>query len=92
MSLNSYPKTEGGEYVIPQSESEIIAMLDDPMARLCSGFIYKIMVKSDRGDGDYVIPFVPNAAQIRLIDNLHNRNVILKARQRLHYACRDHVA
>lgn len=81
MSLSSYPRTDSGDYVIPQSESEIIALLDDPMARICSGFIYKIMVKSAQGDGDFVIPFVPNLAQRRLISNLHNRNLILKARQ-----------
>ena len=72
MSLSSYPRTDSGDYVIPQSESEIIALLDDPMARICSGFIYKIMVKSAQGDGGFVIPFVPNLAR-QLISDLHNR-------------------
>jgi hypothetical protein len=53
----------------------------DPMWRVCSGALYKISVKSDRGDGQ-VIEFRPNDAQMDLLRNLWYRNVILKARQR----------
>lgn len=50
------------------------------MWRVCSGYLYKIMVKSNDGSGS-VIPFRPNRAQKRLIKRLWHRNVILKARQ-----------
>lgn len=65
---------------VPTSEEELAACLADPMWRICSGQLYKIMVKSDGGDGS-VIPFVPNPAQRRLIARLWHRNLILKARQ-----------
>lgn len=61
-------------------EAELLRNLADPMWRLCSGALYKIMVKSDDGSGS-VIPFVPNRAQRRLIKRLWHRNLILKARQ-----------
>lgn len=50
------------------------------MWRICSGKLYKIMVKSDDGEGS-VVPFIPNRAQRRLLSRLWHRNVILKARQ-----------
>lgn len=50
------------------------------MWRVCSGKLYKIMVKSDDGEGS-VVPFLPNRAQRRLLSRLWHRNVILKARQ-----------
>lgn len=57
--------------------------LRDAMWRICGGELYKIIVKDLSGDdGDtIVVPFVPNGAQRRLIENLHGRNIILKARQ-----------
>jgi hypothetical protein len=62
--------------------AELLANLDDPMWRICSGKLYKIIVKgSDDDDDGLVVPFVPNRAQRRLIARLHNRNLILKARQ-----------
>lgn len=61
-------------------EAELLRNLADPMWRLCSGALYKIMVKSNDGTGS-VIPFVPNRAQRRLIRRLWHRNIILKARQ-----------
>jgi len=61
-------------------EAELLRNLADPMWRLCSGALYKIIVKSDDGSGS-VIPFVPNRAQRRLIRRLWHRNIILKARQ-----------
>lgn len=63
---------------VPQ---EIIAGLSDAETRIGSG-IYKIIVKSpDSYDGKSVVPFEPNAAQMRFLKNLHHRNVVLKARQ-----------
>jgi hypothetical protein len=54
----------------------------DPMWRLCSGALYKIMVKSADENEAQVIPFRPNDAQMALIKSLWHRNIILKARQR----------
>jgi hypothetical protein len=39
------------------------------------------MIKGDNGEDSLVIPFTPNAAQMKLYENLHTRNNILKARQ-----------
>lgn len=64
----------------PKDEADFARCLADPMWRLCSGALYKIMVKSNDGEGS-VIPFRPNRAQRRLIENLWHRNIILKARQ-----------
>ncbi|MCK7581083.1 MAG: hypothetical protein MZV65_39305 [Chromatiales bacterium] len=63
--------------------AELRRYLDDPIWRITSGRLYKIMVKSDdSSDGlGFVVPFVPNAAQMTLIRALHYRNLILKARQ-----------
>ena len=65
---------------VPAGEAELLRCLADPMWRLCSGHLYKIMVKTDDGEGT-VVPFRPNRAQQRLIGKLWHRNVILKARQ-----------
>ena len=65
---------------VPRNEAELAACLADPLWRICSGFLYKIMVKTDDGAGS-VVPFRPNRAQRRLIENLWHRNLILKARQ-----------
>lgn len=68
---------------VPTTDEELAACLDDPMWRVCSGQLYKIMVKEDDEDSDemQVLPFRPNRAQIRLIRRLWYRNLILKARQ-----------
>jgi hypothetical protein len=57
--------------------------LADPMWRICSGEIYKIIVKNDDDPDDegFVMPFKPNRAQRRFITRWWNRNIILKARQ-----------
>jgi hypothetical protein len=55
--------------------------LSDPWWRLTSGMLYKIMIKGDNGEDSLVVPFVPNGAQMELLNNLHTRNLILKARQ-----------
>ena len=65
---------------VPRNEAELAECLADPMWRLCSGQLYKIMVKSTTGD-ESVVPFVPNWAQRRLITRLWHRNIVLKARQ-----------
>ena len=65
---------------VPTTLEDTARCLSDPIWRLCSGVLYKIMVKSDDGEGS-VIPFRPNRAQRRFLSRLHNRNIILKARQ-----------
>lgn len=62
--------------------SDLSERLNDPMWRLSN--LYKIIVKgSDGDDGDegLVIQFKPNRAQRRFLARMHNRNIILKARQ-----------
>ncbi len=65
---------------IPESQDDLLRCLADPMWRICSGQLYKIMIKTDDGEGS-VVPFVPNRAQRRLLSRLWHRNIILKARQ-----------
>lgn len=65
---------------------ELALKLADPMWRICSGALYKIIIKEkddadDDSDTGLVIPFVPNRAQRRFLKRLHHRNIILKARQ-----------
>jgi hypothetical protein len=66
---------------VPSTEAELARCLADPMWRVCSGQLYKIMVKSPDGNDDSVVPFRPNLAQKRLVSRLWHRNIILKARQ-----------
>lgn len=66
----------------PLTESELARCLSDPHWRLCSGKLYKILIKGDDVEDDgLVLPFKPNRAQRRLIRRLWHRNLILKARQ-----------
>lgn len=65
---------------VPKSSADLMRCLADPMWRLCSGALYKIMVKSDTGEGT-TVPFRPNRAQRQLLSALWHRNIILKARQ-----------
>lgn len=68
----------------PSTQEELKQCLADPWWRLCSGALYKILVKSDGADDDgegLVLPFKPNRAQRRLLKSVHTRNLILKARQ-----------
>lgn len=60
---------------------EIKSKLSDPVWRLTSGHLYKIMIKGDMGEDDLVAPFIPNESQMELFNGLHHRNIILKARQ-----------
>lgn len=66
---------------VPSTREELARCLADPMWRVCSGQLYKIMVKGAKEGESSVIPFVPNAAQHRLLARLWYRNIILKARQ-----------
>lgn len=66
---------------VPESEEDLARCLADPMWRLCSGQLYRIMVKSPDEKGQTAIAFKPNRAQRRFIARLWHRNVILKARQ-----------
>ena len=68
-------------YMVPRNEEELRECLRDPMWRLCSGQLYKIMIKGDGDEEGLVRPFIPNRAQRRLIKRLWHRNLILKARQ-----------
>lgn len=67
---------------VPSTPEELTRALADPHWRVCSGFLYQIMVKSaDAADGATTISFKPNRAQRKLIRFLWHRNLILKARQ-----------
>lgn len=58
----------------------LAANLDNPVWRLNN--LYKITTKGDDPDDEgLVILFKPNRAQLRLMNRLHHRNVVLKARQ-----------
>lgn len=63
------------------NEAELAKKLSDPWWRITSGCLYKIMIKGDGGEESLVLPFIPNESQLKLLNNLHNRNLILKARQ-----------
>lgn len=66
----------------PSTPEELAAALADPRWRVCSGYLYRIMVKSpDSETGATTIPFKPNRAQRKLLRSLWTRNIILKARQ-----------
>jgi hypothetical protein len=58
---------------------ELIANMRDPVWRLSN--LYKITTKGDKDQDGLVVQFKPNPAQLKFIDNLHHRNIILKARQ-----------
>ncbi|PPC98363.1 MAG: terminase [Methylotenera sp.] len=65
------------------ADAELIEKLKDPVWRLTSGHLYKIIIKdeTDPAAEGLVLPFKPNRAQRRFISRLHHRNIILKARQ-----------
>lgn len=66
---------------VPSTVEEWAWALKDAMWRVCSGQLYKIMVKTPGGDGESVQPFKPNRSQKRFMSRLWHRNIILKARQ-----------
>lgn len=63
------------------SDFDLEKALSDPWWRLTSGKLYKIMIKGDGDEEGLVIPFIPNSSQLNFLENLHFRNIILKARQ-----------
>lgn len=68
----------------PQSDEELLWALSSWRWRIFSGRLYKITTKGDDAPDDVpeiAVPFVPNHAQRLLLANLHNRNIIPKARQ-----------
>ena len=64
----------------PKTTDELSWAMSSPLWRICSGFLYVIMPKSDTGEGT-TIPFIPNRAQRKFLARMWNRNIILKARQ-----------
>ena len=64
-----------------EAANELIKKLNDPIWRICSGQLYKILIKGDKNEDDMVLPFTPNRAQRRFIKRMWHRNIILKARQ-----------
>lgn len=67
---------------LPTNQEELKQCLADPIWRITSGCLYKILIKGDgENDEGLVMNFIPNAPQMELMSNLHFRNIILKARQ-----------
>lgn len=64
-----------------RTPEDLRAMLSDPVARICSGALYKIMIKGDAGEDSLVVPFKPNPAQRRFLRSVWHRSCLLKARQ-----------
>lgn len=61
--------------MIPSTEQELVECLKDPHWRI--RHLYKIKNKQKQ-----IVPFVPNEAQEELLQDMHWRNIIPKARQR----------
>lgn len=82
--IGSWPILPDGTYKKPLTPDDWECFFSDGMARLCSGFLYKIMTKAPGDEGEdatNIQPFRPNRAQRRFLSRLHHRNIILKARQ-----------
>lgn len=62
---------------LPADPDELLELLRDPYWRITSGALYKIKNKQKQ-----IVPFIPNEAQLLLLQFMHWRNVIPKARQR----------
>ena len=77
-----FPIPDVAAHFKPSSEQDIIDAMGSVEWRLGSGMLYSILIKGEsEGDPGTVAPFVPNYAQEDLLTSLHNRTVILKARQ-----------
>ena len=63
------------------TEDEILEKFSDPVWRITSGVIYKIITKGDDDDESLVVDFIPNRAQRKMLKRIWYRNNILKARQ-----------
>lgn len=61
--------------ITPEEERELVARLSDPHWRIRN--LYKVKDKQKR-----IVPFRPNEAQEELLQTMHWRNIIPKARQR----------
>lgn len=68
---------------LPDRDQQLLRRIArDWYYRITSGKLYKIKSKALGDDGEGLeIPFVPNAAQVKFLGRLHNRNIILKSRQ-----------
>ncbi|WP_347455686.1 terminase [Acinetobacter thermotolerans] len=75
---------------LPTNKDELEKCLADPHWRIFSGCLYKIKIKGDDFKDEfgntveadtYELPFKPNAAQVKFLNRLWHRNIILKARQ-----------
>ena len=75
---------------LPSNKEELERCLADPKWRIFSGCLYKIKIKGDDFKDElgnlieaetFELPFKPNAAQIKFLNRLWYRNIILKARQ-----------
>lgn len=76
------PVEEIDESFRPETEAEFLWACQSWRWRIFSGYLYKIIVKSDDPDDPGLVrPFIPNRAQRELADNLAPRNIIAKARQ-----------
>ena len=72
------------EHFTPQTEAQLALCLFSWHWRIFSGHLYKITTKGDDAPDDepeIAVAFRPNYAQRMLVGNLHERNVVLKARQ-----------
>jgi hypothetical protein len=68
----------------PQNDAELLACVASWEWRIFSGQLYKITTKGDdapEDEPDIAVPFTPNPPQVQLLQRLHTRNVVLKARQ-----------
>ena len=75
---------------LPNNAKELERCLADPMWRIFSGCLYKIKIKGDDFRDEFgglqeaetfELAFKPNEAQVRFLERIWHRNVILKARQ-----------
>lgn len=62
--------------LLDHQQQRLANYISDKEWRICSGTIYKVKNKSGE-----TIPFVPTREQYHFLNNYHNFNVILKARQ-----------
>lgn len=69
---------------VPETDGDLLVCMMSFDWRVFSGRFYKIVVKQndeDELETGQVLPFIPNGAQRAFLQAVHNRNVILKARQ-----------
>jgi hypothetical protein len=81
VQIAAVPVTEIDDDFTPADTEALLKALGSWKWRMFSGALYRIIIKGEEGQPDTSLPFIPNRAQRRLLSSLHNRNVILKARQ-----------